>query len=240
MSKLNADITDMESTNVILVLGGAFNPVHTQHVEIMRIAKEHLEKSSDLKVVEGYLAPATDSYLRSKIKNDIQIKSKHRINMCNLAIHKYDWLKPVQKCYGSAFECGTNVRTNPDHQIVIVIGADRAFTREAPKWRRSFKNSLITIIVGRKGESENVKEAWESDLRNNKIINKEKYFFVDNVDTRENISSTNVRKAIQFLRDQNDKLTESDQQEINDLIKKGVLDSSVADYLVQNRNDLYL
>lgn len=225
-----------------LALGGSFNPVHTQHVEVMRIAKEHLENApgSNIRVVEGFLAPSTDGYLLSKMKrknernNDEEenfiIKSEHRINMCNLATSKYSWLKPVDKCFGSAYECAEHLKTSPEHETAIVIGADRATTPNGKhKWRRTFKKPVITIIVGRNDEVKNIRQAWDEDLKKNLIVNAESYFIVDQVDTR-GVSSTRVRRDMRPVSESSSKIQE--------LVHDGVLDARVAEYLIEHKNDL--
>lgn len=235
---------------ITLALGGSFNPIHTQHVEIMQIAKEHLESISghDLEVVEGFLAPSTDSYLLSKMKrhssSDIDenfvIKSEHRIRMCNMAIEKYPWLKPISKCFGSAYECGEQLKSSPDHEVVIVIGADRATTPNGKrKWRRVFKKPLITVIIGRNDQIKDIRRAWDEDVRKNLVVHADRYFLVDQVDTR-GVSSTRVRKEI--ARDLFQKPTSTTNQEsiIESLVKQQVLNDQVGRYLLENQSNLFL
>jgi nicotinic acid mononucleotide adenylyltransferase len=53
--------------DAIIILGGAFNPVHTQHIALLCLAKEELEKSGTWNILGGYLAVATDGYVRHKL-----------------------------------------------------------------------------------------------------------------------------------------------------------------------------
>ncbi|MCA9070000.1 MAG: hypothetical protein KDA84_13805, partial [Planctomycetaceae bacterium] len=53
----------------LLTLGGAFNPVHTQHVAIMKLIREIVESTTEFQIVAGYLAPATDGYVKTKLKH---------------------------------------------------------------------------------------------------------------------------------------------------------------------------
>lgn len=233
---------------VTLALGGSFNPVHTQHVEVMQIAKEHLENApgSNIRVVEGFLAPSTDGYLLSKMKRKNErsddevenfiIKSQHRINMCNLATSKYSWLKPVDKCFGSAYECAEHLKTSPEHQTAIVIGADRATTPNGKhKWRREFKRPVITVIVGRNDETKRIRQAWDEDVKKNLIVHAESYFIVDQCDTR-GVSSTGVRREMRGLF--NRPMSAESSIKIQELVHDDILDARVAEYLIEHKNDL--
>lgn len=233
------------SRKVTLVLGGSFNPVHSQHVEIMRMAKECLEKAN-YDVVEGYLAPSTDSYLSSKTKskqNDYGIKKEHRINMVNLAVEKYAWLKPVHECYETAYACGkSNAPTT--HELAILVGADRAMANDGkPKWRRTFKQPQLTVIIGRpQGDANKSKlqRLWQDDLHKNRVVHAEKYFLVDD-ESQVDISSTRIREDLKFLTHHGKPdLTLDEQNAIDTLVSQGILDAKVAKYLVDNRNDLFL
>lgn len=56
---------------VVIAMGGAFNPVHTQHVAVMVEAKRFLENyggGGQYKVIEGCLAPAHDGYVKRKME----------------------------------------------------------------------------------------------------------------------------------------------------------------------------
>ena len=38
--------------------------------------------------------------------NNLILKSEHRINLVNIIANQTNWIKPVIKTYGSAYECG--------------------------------------------------------------------------------------------------------------------------------------
>lgn len=52
---------------IVLVLGGAFAPLHTQHVAAMNCAKKCAEEHG-YTVIAGYLAVSTDGYVKNKLK----------------------------------------------------------------------------------------------------------------------------------------------------------------------------
>ena len=219
--------------NAVLVLGGAFNPIHTQHIEIMNIAKKYLEDEHNFNILEGLLAPAPNGYVKNKMKGDLVITDEHRINICNLAILNNPWIKETKKCYGSALACGKEYKgykkSNPDLEIVVVVGADRATNKsEAPKWRIQHKFDHFTVFVGRSGETERVKGLWESDLKNGKISNPGRFYFV-NIET-EDVSSTVIRKELKIL--MNYEANEKKAM-IEELIKKNYLNRNVAEYILK-------
>src|SRR5262249_53907692 len=80
----------------VLALGGAFNPVHTQHIALMSLVKQVVEAEHDYTISAGYLAVAPDGYVRAKLK-DQAMKAEHRLAMCNLAMHGHDWLLPCDR-----------------------------------------------------------------------------------------------------------------------------------------------
>ncbi len=71
---------------IIMCVGGAFNPVHTQHVQMLNLAKSHLESNQkNLNIIAGFLAPAPDGYVKRKLRTDRAMKAEHRLLMCKLA-----------------------------------------------------------------------------------------------------------------------------------------------------------
>ncbi len=75
-----------QQDEIILCVGGAFNPVHTQHVQMLNLAKSHLEANQqNLKIIAGCLAPAPDSYVKRKLRTGRAMKAQHRLLMCKLA-----------------------------------------------------------------------------------------------------------------------------------------------------------
>lgn len=218
------------SNECILSMGGAFNPVHTQHIETMQMAREYLEKEKGLVVHKGYLAVAHDGYVQNKMKGMPMIKSFHRINMVNLAIKKHEWLSPMHKCYGSAFECASSCAPS-DCLKVIVIGADRAISRSLPKWRIKAKKqkNVLNLIIGRPGETEKVKKLWDEDNANGLVTDVDRYIFA-NFETKD-ISSTKIRDQLLTVKDKNKCL--------DNLVENNFLDNQVADYIKQNQNSIF-
>jgi nicotinic acid mononucleotide adenylyltransferase len=225
--------------NAVIVLGGAFNPIHTQHIEIMNIAKKYLETEQNFNIEKGFLAPAPQGYVLQKMKNDLVIDTEHRINICNSAALNSSWIQETKKCYGSALSCALDKINQKDYrsEIVVVVGADRAANKkQEPKWRKKLKSDYYTVFVGRSGDTDKIRALWKSDLKLGNISNPDRYFFID-IETQD-VSSTKIRFELNRLKmidtfDEKVKL-------IQDLINKNYLNSLVGEYILKNEKTLYL
>jgi hypothetical protein len=77
---------------VVISMGGAFNPVHSQHVAIMIEAKKFLESyggGTVYKVVGGCLGAAPDGYVQRKM-NKVPSSFKNKKNKNNTKQKKKD------------------------------------------------------------------------------------------------------------------------------------------------------
>jgi nicotinic acid mononucleotide adenylyltransferase len=83
-------------TEAILVLGGAFNPIHTRHLALMNLVKAVVETEHNYNIISGLLAVALDGYVRAKLKAQA-MKAEHRLAMCNLAMRGHDRLLPCDQ-----------------------------------------------------------------------------------------------------------------------------------------------
>jgi nicotinic acid mononucleotide adenylyltransferase len=95
-NNLNKCLVEEEQGNVtyqklfVLIATGALSPVHRMHVEMIRIAKDYLEKNG-AKVIAGYISPSHDLYVKGKLRDQF-ITGDHRINMCKAATASSTWL----------------------------------------------------------------------------------------------------------------------------------------------------
>lgn len=124
------------SSSAILVLGGAFSPVHCGHLAAMEAARKHVEARSGLKVVAGYLACAPSRYCTMKY-GQRAIPERARLDMCNLLAQTSDsFLHATPQAFGSARACADFMIKNgyhtPDTRVIIVCGADKAEKRLKP------------------------------------------------------------------------------------------------------------
>ncbi|KAL3872388.1 hypothetical protein ACJMK2_040317 [Sinanodonta woodiana] len=238
------DDNSLSKSQVILCLGGAFNPVHTRHVMALVVAKRWLEDNTNYEVVAGRLAVAPDGYVLGKMKkkNAKCMKAEHRIRLCELSCKDdNEWIKPFPKPIGSAFECGMKTKYDLEHnknckdlQIAVIIGADRAIDRRGhAKWHREY--SHITLCIGRQGETGQVISKFEEDKISGKV--KHSRFFVV-PDELDNVSSTVVRSVLKDIDDA--KSADEKSKIVECLVKDGFINSSSAEYIISMEDDLYL
>lgn len=228
-------MSNLARTDAVLVLGGAFNPIHTQHVALLALVKEVVEAGHNYRVVAGHLAISTDKYVRGKLAHEA-MKFVHRAATCNLATAGNDWIVPATQPFISASECGQALRPRDDVVILAVFGADRIL-RENPqtvRWRR--KSRGVTVCVGRGDDSRRVLERYQADLRANLVPNPERFIFVEPEVGA--VSSTTVRAELRSMHAAT--TAEEKRQVVCGLVERGLLHAAVGDYLLEHERDLYL
>ncbi|CAF1319872.1 unnamed protein product [Rotaria sp. Silwood1] len=131
--------------DAVVILGGAFNPVHTQHIALLCLAKQELEINSEWNIIGGYLAVSADYYVCHKLssRNERTIKLKHRLALVYEAIKDIPWLinspfqeEMLKRHVGSAFVLGQHLKRllkNDNIQILILVGGDRMIKNGIPK-----------------------------------------------------------------------------------------------------------
>lgn len=238
--------------DAILTLGGAFNPVHIQHIDLLCLAKQELEATGQWNIIGGYLAVATDNYVRHKLhsRNERTIKLEHRLALIKEAMKDIPWLinSPFQEQMlkqhdGSANALGQRLQRllkNDNIQILILIGGDRMVKKDIPIWRKpSDKTSVIRVGVGRiMDENINLSKLWQEDLDKNLIHNPTE-FIILNIPLR-SVSSSIVRIHLnQWLNAKDD--SEKQMQIENDLIHiNSFLHSTVMNYIKNHQDHLFI
>ncbi|CAF1025963.1 unnamed protein product [Rotaria sp. Silwood1] len=242
--------------DAIVILGGAFNPVHTQHIDLLCHTKQELERNGQWNIIGGYLAVASDGYVCHKLcsRNERTIKLKHRLALIHEAIKDIPWLinSPYQEEMlkqhdGSAFALGQRLKRllkNDNIQILILVGGDRMIKNGIPIWRKS-SNKIPIIRIGiertmnnNNNNSNNLFQFWQDDLNKNLIPNPNEFILL-NLPIR-SVSSSLIRTYLdQWF---NTKEDSKKQFEIeNDLINiNSFLHSSVMNYIKKYQDDLYI
>lgn len=80
--------------SVILLTCGSFNPPTRAHLRMCELAREHVEKQMQFKVLECILSPVADNFGKPEL-----ISAKHRLKMVELAVENFDFIR------ADSYEC---------------------------------------------------------------------------------------------------------------------------------------
>ena len=211
----------------VMCMGGAFNPVHSKHVEVMDAAKTRLEEEFGYGcVLAGYFAVSADGYVKGKLKNQA-MKGIHRLEMSRLATLERYWMVPSSKTFASAPEL--LLKLFPKYHgidLVIVTGGDRAKVNKALE-----KKNFYSVIIGRKGYTEQIQRDFgQGNTKKKKVL------FVDK--EVGDVSSSQIRQVLGKVHSSSD--SEEKKTLLSGLVENGSIHQLVADYLLANESDLYL
>ena len=236
--KRHTESSGIKTSEVILCLGGAFNPVHTRHVQAMVEAKTWLEENTQFRVTAGFLAVAPDGYVKKKCEKTQQmcIKGEHRIKLCEIACQGYDWLNPYKKPIGSAEDCGKCVKRElklSNTEIAVIYGADRVMNKSGnAKWHK--KCSKVIICIGRRGETEQVKMTFVQDKKMD-LVRNENFFIVPK--ELDNVSSTCVRQKL--FSGSDDDTEVSVKEHVDEVVSLGWITATQGQYIIDNYPHLF-
>ncbi|RDD40565.1 Nicotinamide/nicotinic acid mononucleotide adenylyltransferase 1 [Trichoplax sp. H2] len=73
---------------LILLACGSFNPITHMHLRLFENARDAMNATGYYNVKAGIVSPVHDSY-----KKEGLISSKHRLEMCNIALQTSDWIR---------------------------------------------------------------------------------------------------------------------------------------------------
>lgn len=76
----------METTYVVLLSAGSFNPPTYMHLRLFELARDALN-SEGFSVIGGYMSPVNDAYKKRGL-----LSAEHRISMCNLACRSSEFI----------------------------------------------------------------------------------------------------------------------------------------------------
>ena len=194
MAQQNEDIRE-----AFLFMGGSFNPVHSQHIEMLVVIKDYFEKNHNVKVIAGYLVITTDGYVYAKLGNEA-ISFEHRKKLCELSCKsdKLNWIKP------SVIQCSSSIQylqkyfinEHPNALMINCMGADKILKGKTGKWRKYSKNlkqrQCLTVCINRKGYDDDAYNLYLKDVEKG-LVNSKAFLFIDvNV---KSVSSTLIRST---------------------------------------------
>lgn len=203
---------------IVLLMSGAFNPIHKQHIGTLEIAKKEIEaKDSTIKVVAGYLSPSSDLYVNKKLKDEA-ISAEHRIKMIKLAVQESDWIDVDEWEIGASIDRNRNIQTyelaqyllnylNSDPnvlkysnnlKVMFVVGSDSCLkSKDKSRFKKLFEAGIELIVVNREQNDPN----WESKCKDfldsclEENLQKESFFLFESNGDYE-IRSTEIRSML--------------------------------------------
>ncbi|KAH8590122.1 hypothetical protein B0O99DRAFT_664231 [Bisporella sp. PMI_857] len=81
--RLKRTMEDPQKTPIALVYCGSFSPITNTHLRTLELAADHAKFSTNYEVVGAYISPVSDAYRKAGLTS-----SKHRLNMCQLAVNE--------------------------------------------------------------------------------------------------------------------------------------------------------
>ena len=201
---------------VVLLMSGAFNPIHKQHIGTLEIAKKEIEaKDSTIKVVAGYLSPSSDFYVQKKLKDEA-INADHRIKMIKLALEKSDWIDVGEWEIKASIDRNKNLKTyelaqhllnylNSNQEILkysnnlkvmFVVGSDSCLeSKDKSRFQKLFEASIELIAVNREQNEPNWENKCKNFLESCFSTDSQFFFLFDSNDDYE-IRSTEIRRML--------------------------------------------
>jgi hypothetical protein len=221
------------------------------HVDILELGKKYLDLLFPDSVFIGFLAPAPGSHVRKKCEKEHTMKKKHRLAMVELVAKETDWVQPVQQCYGSALHCcedylrATETISRKGVFVVEVVGGDRA------KPARKAQGNRLCITISRKGEDNKLATFLQRTVSKRGLFAglppPDESIHLDGNDMfivlpgaeleKESVSSSMIREVLAEVHSQDN--FHSKQTLLNHLVDRNQLSPLVADYILQNEQDLY-
>lgn len=144
------------------VFGGSFNPIHSGHLAMARLACDHFGLD------EMLLVPAAEHPFN---KESLTVSAQQRAEMVELAIED----EPLFRCYYGEFErdeVSYAVETvkeiadlYPDAEIYYLIGGDNLPTFH--KWHRyeELLSSVVLMVASRPGYEDEIPQELQGDIR---------------------------------------------------------------------------
>jgi len=215
---------ERKKNSIFLMLGGSFNPVHNEHIQILEIAKRHCERHLGKVVVAGFLGVSSKDHVTGKCGSRGAITLKHRNAMCELAVANSDWISVCPFGWASPERIAERLQDAIKRQnwrvgevpFLNVLGSD-IFGDVPNSYRRQYHTIREDIICVSRDNSRVFEEI-------KKLGNNLETFYFAEGSTSSSTSSTQVRRLMK-------------RKDWDGL--KRFLDANVLQYLKQNLKNLW-
>ncbi len=168
---------------MIVVFGGAFNPVTNAHVEVYKYVDSKFED------VRFIFLPVSSAYTKSDLASNYD-----RLNMLDLAMEKYDNvtvsdLEISDSDFLGTYQSLIRLMDFYDEELAFVVGADNLIGMEDWINVEGFLSEFKIIVLGR-----NSIDPLKT-IKANNVLNKFESSFIIFEDFEMNISSTGFRDS---------------------------------------------
>jgi nicotinic acid mononucleotide adenylyltransferase len=116
----------------ILILPAALCPIHKDHINILKAAKEDLERKK-YTVTKAYILPSSEKYVNSKTEGHFLDSLEIRVKLCQIATKDIDWIEVLDWGMASGNKARKLIQEkNPDAKVFIVAGSDTTRNKKDP------------------------------------------------------------------------------------------------------------
>ena len=237
LAKINLPLKD-HTENIVLLLGGSFNPIHINHTRMMNIAKDHLTRVG-LHIIGGYILPTHDASLKKKL-GVVDLTNEQRLKMCEIALEDSDWIDVYPCLILNDKNIGIGrAKRHLEEYLTTRLGTGRRYlisvmqvagvdTRDIFKSR--IKDTKVIFVQNRPSQNKQQDNLckWMRSKKIQPFVNKNVFSVVDSECGLE-ICSTKVRALVNSV----DYNSTDEQPEVQEL--KTLLDGKVWQFHLQEK-----
>jgi fructosamine-3-kinase/nicotinic acid mononucleotide adenylyltransferase len=167
----------IKKKNAILIYGGAFCPIHLNHLEVMNLVAETLEKPPhNFEILAGYFCPSTENWVKRKLPNSY-LPNAYRESLLMLATEGTRWM--VDRSYSTADKHSQNIMQaicdiydkNSEITLIHICGIDAIKQNE-----KRVSTQYPLVVVDRLGY--NGENFWKEYLQSTTVKNKKRLIWI--------------------------------------------------------------
>lgn len=189
---------------VVILMTGAFSPLHEGHIECLELSKKILSNQYD--VIGGYLSHSHDLYVDQKYNGNASKNALLRIKQAEYMLSDNDWImvdkyESIDNKYPINFtdvikrlKSYINYHFNINVKVAYVFGGDNS------KFTLAFENEDISVCVSRNHKNEDFFNNFK--LKNNNFLiqhNIHKNISSSIKRKYHNLNNENINKTVHYL-----------------------------------------